>query len=94
MDLKEELQDVAVGDLLRIEDDFHGFGVGSVIAVGRVGDVTSGVSDASRENARPMPDQFLCSPEAASGEDGGLGRCSHFCAPSSELSSMLSNCAR
>ena len=36
VDLEEELQQVPVGDLLRVEDDLDGLGVGAVVAVGRV----------------------------------------------------------
>jgi hypothetical protein len=45
MDLEEELQKVAVGGLLRIEDDLDRLGVGSVVVVGGVRHVSAGVSD-------------------------------------------------
>jgi hypothetical protein len=46
VDLEEKLEKLAVADLAGIEDDLNGFGVGSMIAVGRIHNVAAGVADA------------------------------------------------
>src|SRR4051794_35208139 len=77
VDLEEELEDVAVGDLLGVEDDLDRLGVRAVLAVGRVGDVAAGVSDTRRDDARTLAQQVLHPPEAAARQDRLLGRPSH-----------------
>src|SRR5689334_7526443 len=44
VDLEEELEDVAVGDPIRIEDDLHGLSVAVVVLVGGVGDIPARVA--------------------------------------------------
>ena len=77
MDLEEELEQVAVGRLLGVEDDLDRLGVGAVVAVGRVGDVAAGVADPGRDHAGPLADQVLHAPEAAAGQNRLLGRVGH-----------------
>ena len=77
VDLEEELEQVAVGDLLGVEDDLDGLGVGAVVAVGRVGDVAAGVADPGRDHPGPLADEVLHPPEAASGQDRGFSRVCH-----------------
>ncbi len=77
VDLEEELEQVAVGDPLRVEDDLDRLGVGAVVAVGRVRHVAARVSDARGDDAVELADQILHAPEAAAGEDCFL--CSHVC---------------
>jgi hypothetical protein len=79
VDLEEQLEQVAIVDLRRVEDDLDGLGMGAVVAVGGVGDVTAGVPDSSRDHARQVANQLLDPPEAASGEDGALGCLGHVC---------------
>src|SRR3954447_9438035 len=77
VDLEEELEDVAVGDLLGVEDDLDSFGMRAVVAIGRVGDVAAGVSDARRDDAGTLAQQVLHPPEAAARQDRRLGRLGH-----------------
>src|SRR4051794_40159035 len=77
VDLEEELEDVAVGDLLGVEDDLDSFGMRAVVAIGRVGNVAAGVSDARRDDAGTLAQQVLHPPEAAARQDRLLGRLGH-----------------
>ena len=77
MDLEEELEQVAVARHRRVEDDLDALGMGAVVAVGGVGDVTARVPDSGRDDAGEVADQLLDAPEAASGEDGALGCLGH-----------------
>src|SRR5262249_12968308 len=69
VDLEEELEQLAVRDLLGIELDLYGFGVVAMVAVGRVRDVASRITDPRRDHAGPLSDEILHSPETAPGED-------------------------
>ena len=73
MDLEEELQQRAVAQPRRVEDDLDRLGMRAVVAVGRVGHVAAAVAHAGRDDAGQMADQLLHAPEAAAGEDGGFG---------------------
>src|SRR5262249_36719605 len=77
-DLEEELQDVPVGDALRIEDDLDRLGVAGVVAVGRVVVLSTGVADPGGDHAVAVAQQLLDAPEAPSREDCGLGVITHF----------------
>ena len=77
VDLKEELEDVPVGDPLGIEDDLDGFGVTGMVAVRRVLVLAAGVADPGRDDAVALAQQLLDSPEAATREDRGLGVVAH-----------------
>jgi hypothetical protein len=57
--LEEELQELAVGKDSRAEHDLDGLGMRSVVAVGRLVDVASGVADSARDNPCRLPDQVL-----------------------------------
>lgn len=59
VDLEEELQDLPVVGYRRVVDDLDGLGVGAVVAVGRVGDVTAGVADPGGHHAGLLADEFL-----------------------------------
>src|ERR1700677_4216807 len=74
MDLEEELQQVPVGDLVRVEGDLDRLRVTMVAPVGRVRLVATGVADPGRDHAGELADEVLHAPEAAAGEDGLLGR--------------------
>jgi hypothetical protein len=73
VDLEEELEDVPVGDPLRVEDDLDSLGVAGMVPIGRVRVLAAGVADAGGDDAVPLAEQLLNSPEAAAGENGGLG---------------------
>jgi hypothetical protein len=77
VDLKEELEQVAVRGLLGIEEDLDRLGVRAVVAVRRVLDVAARVADPRREHAGPLPDQVLHPPEAPAGQDRLLDRAAH-----------------
>ena len=78
VDLEEEFEEFAVGGEGGVEGDFDGFGVGAVVAVGGVGDVTAGVADAGGEDAGEFADEILHAPEAATGEDCAFSGGGHF----------------
>src|SRR5678816_4125451 len=63
VDLKEELQQIPVAQLLGIELDLDGFGMRAVAAVGGVGDVAAAVADARLPNAWQLADEVLHTPE-------------------------------
>src|SRR5215472_7746288 len=74
VDLEEELQQVPVGGLVRVEGDLDRLGVAVVVAVGGVRHVTAGVADPARDHAGELADEVLHAPETAAGEDGLLSR--------------------
>src|SRR5580704_9454770 len=74
VDLEEELQQVAVGDPVRVEGDLDRLGVAAVVAVRRVRYVAARVADPGREHAGELADEILHAPETAAGQDGLLGR--------------------
>jgi hypothetical protein len=78
VDLEEELQDVAVGDLGGVEDDLDPFGMSAVVAVGGIGHITPRVADARADHAGHAPDQVLHPPEAAACENRRLMRVRHI----------------
>src|SRR5690606_21265638 len=55
MDLEEELQQPAIAELCRIEDDLDRLGMCPVIAIGGVGHVAAGIADPRRDDARIAP---------------------------------------
>src|SRR5580693_8990662 len=74
VDLEEELQQVPVGDLVRVEGDLDRLGVAAVVPVGGVGHVTAGVTDSGRDHSGELADKVLYAPETAASEDGLLSR--------------------
>src|SRR5215211_4153912 len=82
VDLEEELQQLAVGGHLRVEDDLDRLGVGPVVAVGGVCDVASRVAHPRRQDPWAPPDQVLHPPETPSGQDRRLPLLTHRFAPS------------
>src|SRR5262249_17812847 len=83
VNLEEELQQVAVRSLRRIEDDLDRLSVCSVLAIRRVRHVAAGVSDPGRDHARLLADQVLHPPAAPTGKHRALGRrCRLLLAPS------------
>jgi hypothetical protein len=74
VDLEEELQQVPVGEPVRVEDDLDRLGVAAVVPVGRVRHVAAGVADPGRQDAGELADEILHAPETAAGEDGLFGR--------------------
>ena len=77
VDLEEELEQVAEGLVLRVEDDLDRLGMRAVVAVGRVGDIAAGVADSCRDHPGPLADQILHAPEATSREDGPFSGSTH-----------------
>jgi len=73
MDLEEELQQVPVGRLLRVEDDLDRLGVAVVVPVGGVRHVAAGVADPGGDHAGLPADEVLHAPETAAGQDRLLG---------------------
>src|SRR5581483_7621404 len=77
VDLEEKLEDVAIGGQLGVKDDFDGFGVGAVVAVRGVRDITPAVAHPGRDDAGAPADKVLHPPEAPTGEDRLLGPLAH-----------------
>src|SRR5574337_221520 len=77
VDLEEKLQQPAVADHRRVENDLDRFGMVAVVAIGGVGYVAAGVTDARGNDAGLLADQVLHAPEAAAGEDGAFGESGH-----------------
>src|SRR6202022_3279664 len=73
VDLEEELQQVPVGHLVRVEDDLDGLGVAAVVPVGRVRHVAAAVPDPSGDHAGQLADEVLHAPETTAGQDRLLG---------------------
>ena len=82
VEAEEEVEDVAVRDLRRIEDDLDGLGVagaaGFHVLVARVRECAAGVTDGGVDHAGQLANQLLHAPEAAARERGGLA--AHFLA--------------
>src|SRR5690606_5908855 len=72
VDLEEELEQVAITGLRRVEHDLHRLGVAAVVAVGRIGHVAAAVAHAGGGHTRHLAQQLLHAPEAAAGEDRAL----------------------
>jgi tRNA(Arg) A34 adenosine deaminase TadA len=70
VDLEEELQKLSVGDSGGIEDDLDRFGMGAVIALGRVGHIAARVANPRRHDAIITAHKVLHAPEAAAGKNG------------------------
>src|SRR5260370_2953093 len=77
MDLKEELEKLAIADPLRVKDDFNRFGVRSMISVGRIRHITARIADSCGQYAVVAAQQILDAPETAAGENRTFSRCSH-----------------
>src|SRR3954451_21993064 len=77
VDLEEELEDVPVGDPLRVEDDLDRLGVTGVVPVGRVVVLAARVADPGGDDAVAPAQQLLDAPEAASREDRRLSGLAH-----------------
>src|SRR5258708_3275534 len=82
MDLKEELEKLAVADPLRVENDLNGFGVRSMISVGRIRHITPRIADSCGQYAIVAAQQILNAPKTAGGENRTFSRCSHVFTPS------------
>src|SRR5205823_10667026 len=74
--LPEEVQQLRVGNLRRIELDQHGFGVAGgpvgYFLVGRIRGLPAGVAYRRRDDARDFAQPLLDAPETALSEDGEL----------------------
>jgi hypothetical protein len=77
VDLEEELEDVAEGRLLRVEEDLDRLRVGAGVGLGRIGNVSAGPADARGDEAGALPEQLLDALEATAREDRGLGVVAH-----------------
>src|SRR5262249_20940639 len=77
-EVEEELDELRVAHLLRIELDLDGLGVAGVaaahVAVARVLGAPAAEADAGRDDALPKPELGLDAPESTGGEAGDLGR--------------------
>jgi hypothetical protein len=69
VDLEEELEQVAVGELLRIEVDLGHFGVTAEVVLRRVGDVAAGVANPGRDHSGLLAQELLHSPKASPSQD-------------------------
>jgi len=67
MNLKEELQQFSLAQLLRVKDDLDRLGMTSMIAIGGIRNITAGISDSRRDDTRVAAQQVLHTPEAAAG---------------------------
>src|SRR6476661_3931293 len=77
VNLEEELEQVAIRELVGIKDDLDRLGVTLVVVVGGVRNVAARVADARRGHTRKLADEVLHPPETASGEDCGFTRLCH-----------------
>ncbi len=78
MNLEKELQKVPVGQTLRFEDDLDPLGMGAMVAIGRVGDITAGVPDTRGNDAGHFSDQILHTPETAAGKNRPFRFCRSY----------------
>src|SRR5260221_10726526 len=73
MELKEELEDLTIADLARINHDLDSFGVRPMVAVGGVGHIAARVAYARGQHSLVISQQVLHAPEAAASKDYGFG---------------------
>jgi hypothetical protein len=78
MNLKEELQQLAIIDHTRVENDLDRFGVRPMLAVSRIRNVAAGVPDPRRDYAGIFAYQILHAPEAPTGEHRAFRRSCHL----------------
>jgi hypothetical protein len=69
VDLEEELQDLAVRDFQRVEDDLDCFGMTRMVPIRGVRDVAACIADPSGNYAWIVAQQILHSPEATTGKN-------------------------
>jgi len=81
VDLEKEFQQFSVSDDLGIKDDFDGFRMIAVIAIGRVRHLAAAVAHPGRNHAGISPQQILHTPEAAPGKDCAFRRNCHVHSP-------------
>jgi hypothetical protein len=74
VDLEEVLEDGPVAYDRGIEDDLDCFGVPLVVAVARIGDVATSVTDSRRHYASQAAEHVRHAPEASAGEHRPLRR--------------------
>ena len=72
VDLKEILEYAPITRFCRIEDDLDSFCMITMVAIGGVRSVTTGITDAGRENPRKLSDQVLHAPKAPAGKYSAL----------------------
>ena len=72
MDLEEELEQFPVADPVRIKQDFDGFGVAAVIAIGGVRNISPGITHARGDDTVLAANEILHAPEAPAGENGAF----------------------
>src|SRR5262249_57393988 len=72
VNLKKELEQPAVADLCRIENNLDGLGVSSVVAVGSIRHVPTRIANPGRDHAVEAADKVLHAPEAATCENGAF----------------------
>jgi hypothetical protein len=72
MNLKEELQQLPIAQLLRVKDDLDCLGMTPMIAIGSVRNITAGISNSRRDDTRVAAQQVLHAPKAATGQYCGF----------------------
>jgi hypothetical protein len=80
VNLKEELQQVPIGDALRVEQDLDRLRMRAVVPLGRVGRLAAGVANTRAGHTIELTDQILDTPEAPARQNRLLA-CSHLSAP-------------
>src|SRR5664279_3728614 len=74
VNLKEEFENLPIVDTGGIKDDLDGFGVGIMIAIGRMGPAAACVADPRRQNAVAAANEVLYAPEATASKNGAFIR--------------------
>src|ERR1700685_151765 len=82
VNLEEELQQLSIAQLPRIEDDLDGFGMACMITVRRIGDIAARIPDTCGNYAWVTAYQVLHAPKAAAGKNCGFSRHGYFLTPS------------
>src|SRR5262249_51415150 len=90
VELEEKLQQLPIGDPLRVEGDFGRLGVAGIVLLGGVIVLTAGPSHAGGDDSIAVTQQLLHDPEASPREDSGLGAVAHGLAFLSKVRSPYS----
>jgi hypothetical protein len=73
MNLEEELEELAITDLLWVKNDFDSFRMGAMIPIRRIVDVAARVSDPRGNHTGVTAQEILHSPETAAGQNRSFG---------------------
>ncbi len=69
MNLEEEFENLTIAEFGRIKDDLDRFGMGPVIAIGRISHIAARVTDPRRHDAVVTANEGLHAPEAAASKN-------------------------